>query len=471
VTLPSTVAVADDPLAAPALTLAAAVRRGEVSPSELVEERLNRITDVDDELGAFITVDPAGARRAARSAEDALKDGAPRGPLHGVPIAVKDLTITAGLRTTFGSRAFADFVPDDDAASVARMRAAGMVIIGKTNTCEFGTLAVTESELSGPCRNPWDPQCNAGGSSGGAACALAAGMVPIAQGTDAGGSVRVPAALCGMVGLKPSRGRISLAPRGGERLAGWATEGAIGRTLADAAALLDVMSGYELGDPYWQSPPARPFRDEVGADPGRLRVGVALAAPGGVAVEREVSAAATGAANALESLGHVVEEATPAWDGPEAEAMIVVRSTIAAYYGIDDQTMLDECNRDLAHAGATTTALQYVEASVALQRLARRIAGFWRGHDILLTPTTPRAAVANLGGPTAAAMALSRELTSFTRWFNLTGQPAVAMPAGRSRAGMPLSVQLVGAPGGEATLLRIAGQLEAAQSSLRRAGG
>lgn len=458
--VPDTIAGDGTLLARPALDLAAAVRRREVSPTELVEASLARIAEIDAGLGAFVTVDADGARRQARAAEAALGDGSDVSPLHGVPIAIKDLTPTRGLLTTFGSRAFADNVPDADAASVARMRAAGMIIVGKTNTCEFGALPVTESGLHGPCRNPWDPSRNAGGSSGGAACGLAAGMIPIAHGTDAGGSVRIPAAFCGMVGYRPSRGRISLAPRAGERLTGWATEGPIARTVADAAALLDVMSGYELGDPYWQAPPARPFREEVGADPGRLRIGVALAHDD-VSVDPEVAAAVRAAARTLESLGHHVEEATPAWGGEEAAGMMLVWATLSAYYGVERTDELDPNNRELAQIGAATSALDYVKATVGLQRLARRIAGFWSEHDILLSPVTPMASVPNApGGVISADQA--RAMTSFTRWFNLTGQPAAALRAGRGSDGIPLSVQLGGAPGGDAELLRLCAQLEAA---------
>lgn len=453
----------------PALELGAAVRAGEVSPTELVEACLARIAAVDGELNAFVTVDADGAREQARAAERALAAGAPVGPLHGVPIAVKDLTPTRGLRTTFGSRAFADHVPDADATSVANMRAAGLVILGKTNTCEFGTLAVTESELLGPCRNPFDPSRNAGGSSGGSACALAAEMVPLAHGTDAGGSVRVPAGLCGVAAFKPSRGRISLAPRAGERLLGWATEGAIARTIADAAALLDVMCGYVLGDPYWQAAPQRPFLAEAGTAPGRLRVALCTTPASDVAVDPEVAAAVRAAGQALEELGHVVEEAAPAWDDEVTSAMVVVRSTIAAYYGVEDPSLLDECNRALMDTGAQTSALDYVRATVVLQRAARRVTELWADFDVLLTPTSPFASVPNSGGANLDALRRSGELTSFTRWFNLTGQPAAALPFWWSRDGFPLSVHLVGRPGGDVELLRVCGQLEG-RSGARRLG-
>jgi amidase len=461
--LPETVGGAGDQLAAPALGLAAAVRRREVSPLELVEASLRRIAAVDGQLGAFVTVDEEGAREQARMAEEALAVGGPTGPLHGVPIAIKDLTPTAGLRTTFGSRAFVDNVPATDAVSVARFRAAGMPIVGKTSLCEFGALPLTESLLTGPCRNPWRLSDNAGGSSGGAACAVVAAMVPFAHGTDGGGSVRIPAALCGAFGLKPSRGRISLAPNAGERLTGWSTEGPIARTVADGAALLDAMAGNELGDPYGLPEPARPFREEVDADPGRLRIGVALSPPGGGPVDPELVAATTGVADRLDGLGHHVAEASPLWEGGDPGDVLLIWSTLTAYYRPADPGLLEPRTLALARRGAETSALEYVEATVRLQQLSRRVAGFWAGYDVLLSPVTPMASVPNLDGspPTVELIAA---LTSFTRWANLTGQPAAALPvhAGESR---PLAVQLMGAPAGEATLLRLCGQLERALSA------
>lgn len=462
---PETVGRAGDPLAAPALELAAAVRRREVSPLELVEASLERIAAVDGQLGAFVTVDAEGARRQARAAEAAIAAGEATGPLHGVPVAIKDLTPTAGLRTTFGSRAFADHVPAADAVSVARIRAAGMPIVGKTSLCEFGALPLTESLLSGPCRNPWSLADNAGGSSGGAACAVVAGMVPAAHGTDGGGSVRIPAALCGAFGLKPSRGRISLAPKAGERLTGWATEGPIARTVADAAALLEVMAGNELGDPYGLPGPARPFTEEVEADPGRLRIGVALSPPGGGPVDPELVAVTTAVADRLEELGHRVAAASPLWEGGDPGDVLLIWSTLTAYYRPADPGLLEPGTAALAERGAATNALEYVEATVRLQQLARQVAGFWAEHDVLLSPVTPLVAVPNLDGA-APTTELIAALTSFTRWANLTGQPAAALsvPAGDSR---PLAVQLMGAPAAEAQLLRLCGQLERALASAR----
>src|SRR3990170_2175338 len=257
----------------PAVEQARLVKAGEVTSVELVELYLGRIERLDPQLNSFVTVRSEGAIADARAADAAPSEG----PFHGVPIAVKDLTATAGIRTTYSSRAYADYVPDFDTAVVRRLREAGFVILGKTNTPEFGTTAFTESELNGATRNPWNPERTPGGSSGGAAAALAAGLLPVAHGSDGGGSVRLPASCCGVFGLKPSRGRVSSAPF--PSLEGLSTAGPISRSVVDAAALLDVLAGYEPGDPWWTPPPERPFAEEVGRPPGRLRVAVTISPP------------------------------------------------------------------------------------------------------------------------------------------------------------------------------------------------
>ncbi|MGH3132021.1 MAG: amidase, partial [Gaiellaceae bacterium] len=245
------------------------VRDREVASLELVETYLERIERLDPELNAYVTV----------CAEEAVADArSPRpGPFSGVPLPIKDLSETAGIRTTFSCRAFADYVPERDVEIVRRLRAAGFVILGKTNTPEFGTTAVTESALNGACRNPWDTSRTPGGSSGGAAAAVAAGLAPLAHGSDGGGSIRIPASCCGLFGIKPTRGRISTAPYGDPY--GFSTNAPMARTVADAAAFLDVVAGPEPGDQYVAPPPERPFETEVGAPPGRLRVALAVDPP------------------------------------------------------------------------------------------------------------------------------------------------------------------------------------------------
>ena len=447
-----------------ALRLASAILRGETSAREQVQICVDRIGDLDERLGAFVTLDFDAAERQAAEADRAIAEGRQAGPLHGVPVAIKDLTPTEGLRTTFGSRAFEDFVPTADAESVARIRAAGLVIIGKTATPEFGSLPVTESAISGSCRNPFNADYNAGGSSGGSACALAAGCVPIAHGTDAAGSVRVPASFCGVVGLKPSRGRISLAPRAQQRLEGWATEGPIAHTVEDAAALLDVMSGPVLGDPYWQPAPERPFRLEVADDPEPQRIAVAMIPPSGPPIEPEVADALGVVADRLSDLGHTVEVGAPEWNGSEAAGTRAVWGTLTSYYRVEDDSLLERGTRELASVGRATSASEYVAAVVGLQQLARRIARFWRRWDFLLTPVAPMTAVANCRpGAPSALRSFFDEVTTFTRWANITGQPALALPSGhRGPEGIPIGVQLMGAPGADAALVKLAAQLERA---------
>ena len=257
-----------------ALEQAAAVRAKEVSPTELVEHSLDRIAALDAGLGAFLTVTPERARAAAGRAEALVREGGDLPPLLGVPTAIKDLNNTAGVRTTFGSTVMADFVPTVDDAVVTKLAAAGTISVGKTNTPEFGFPCYTDNALAGPARCPWDPTRLAGGSSGGAAVAVAAGMVPFAQGSDGGGSIRIPASINGIYGIKPTRGRVSSAPFGSE-ITGLGTNGPLARTVRDAAAMLDAMAGPVLGDPAWAPPlpPGETFLGAADRAPGRLRIG------------------------------------------------------------------------------------------------------------------------------------------------------------------------------------------------------
>ena len=311
---PEAVPGADNPgmdstlLLRPASELAGLVRSGEVSSRELVEASLRRIEDLNPDLNAFTLVDGERALAAA----DEVSPGDDR-PFCGVPFAVKDLGVSvAGLRLTNGSDLFGDFVPDTDAYLVRRLRAAGFVIVGRTNTPEFGITPVTESRRLGAARNPWDLERTPGGSSGGSAAAVAGGLVPVAHGTDGGGSIRIPAACCGLFGLKPSRNRISPGPTLAENML--TTSGALTRSVADSAALLDVMAGYEPGDANWAPPPERPFAEFAAREPESLRIGVTTA-PALVDVEVAASErqAVNDAAELLASLGHEVEEVRPPW--------------------------------------------------------------------------------------------------------------------------------------------------------------
>jgi amidase len=451
----------------PATEQARLVREGQVSPVELVETYLERIERLDPELGAFVTVCGEQALADAREKADVPAET----PFHGVPIALKDLDTTAGIRTTFSSKAFAQNVPDFDLAHVARTRAAGFIVLGKTNTPEFGTTAFTDSPLNGPCRTPWDLARNAGGSSGGAAAAVAAGLVGIAQGSDGGGSIRIPASCSGLFGIKASRGRISNAPF--VPGIGLGTTGPLARTTRDAAAYLDIVSGYEWGDPFPAAPPERPFVEEIGVDPGRLRIAFTTEAPIETEVDEACIAAAREAAELLESLGHEVEEAAPDWGGRELmEDFLPVWQAVPALYPIADTTELSPLNQWYLEGAFATTSPVYAGAIGRLQLRARRITAFWADYDLLLTPTLamPPVPVGWDTEPDDPREQFDRaaRFTPFTAAFNVTGQPAVSLPLHWTDDGLPIGVQLVGPPLGEALLFRISSQLEAARPWLNR---
>lgn len=442
-----------------ATALATAVRDGEVSPAELVDETFRRVEATDGELNAFVTLNEA-----------ALAEPPADGPFRGVPLAVKDLTDTAGLRTTYSCRAFADRVPTEDAAVVRRLRRAGFVVVGKTNTPEFGSTAVTESALNGACRNPWNLERTPGGSSGGAAAHVAAGVLPLAHGSDGGGSIRIPASCCGLYGLKPSRGRVSAAPYGDGSFA-LSQQGPIGWTVRDAAALLDVLAGYEPGDSAWLPAPERPFADEVGAPPGRLRVAWTAAPALPFPVEAPCADAARDAAALLDELGHDVREETPPWrDDTVLERFSFLWRMGPALYGVPLDT-LEPLNRALAEAAHETSALAYAHAVIALQRYARRVAAFWDDVDVVLTPTLAKLPVP-IGWvfePDDPWVQFDRggEFTPFTPTLNVTGQPAASVPWDVAD-GLPVGVQLIARAGDEATLIRLSSQLEEARPWIDR---
>jgi len=443
---------------ASALELAAKVRAREVSPVELVELYLRRIERLDPELNAYVTVDAERALAAARAPRE--------GPFRGVPLPIKDLTETAGLRTTYSTKAFRDNVPAFDAAVVRRLRAAGFVVLGKTNTPELGTIAQTESELNGACRNPWDISRTPGGSSGGAAAAVAAGLAPAAHASDGGGSIRTPASCCGLFGLKPSRGRVSPAPYGSGVL-GLGTSGPITRTVRDAAALLDVMAGAETGDTFVAPAPERPFLEECDREPGRLRVAVTVEPPVAVPVDPECTAAARDAAALLAELGHEVIEATPPWQSDEALVHFIrVWQVFPAISGIDDFSLLEPINRALAEDAMATPSPLLGAAVAQLQLQARRILAFWDDVDVVVTPTLALPPVPigwtyeETDGDARLAFARQTLFTPFTALVNVTGQPAASVPLHWAADGLPIGVQLIGQPFAEATLLRLAAQLE-----------
>ena len=438
------------------------VRTREVSSAELVQLYLERIARLDPKLNAFVTVCGDNAIAEAGAIDAAPGDA----PFRGVPIAVKDLTATAGVRTTFSSRAYADFVPDYDTAVVRRLRTAGFVILGKTNTPEFGTTAFTESDLNGATRNPWNLERTPGGSSGGAAAALAAGLTPIAHGTDGGGSIRIPASCCGVFGLKPSRGRVSSAPF--SALEGLSTAGPLSRTVEDAAQLLDVLAGYEPGDPWWAPPPERPFAQAVAEPPGHLRVAVTSTPPIETPVAPECITALHAAAALFAELGHEVVEETPPWTDPDLfHTFIEVWQTGPALHPIEDLSLITPLNRGLIESARASSAIDYARAVVRLQSIARRTVAFWQDIDIVLTPTLAMPPVP-IGWQQSVEGAIEQllrntEFTPFTAIANLTGLPAMSLPLHWSEDGLPIGVQAIGPPAGDAVLLSLAAQLEAAR--------
>ena len=446
----------------PATEQARLVREREVSTVELVTLYLERIERLDPAVGAFVTVCAEAALADARAKADAPAEA----PFHGVPIALKDLDTTSGIRTTFSCRAFAEHVPDFDLAHVAKTRAAGFVVLGKTNTPEFGTTAFTDSPLNGPCRTPWDLGRNAGGSSGGAGAAVAAGLVGVAQGSDGGGSIRIPASCCGLFGIKPSRGRVSNAPF--VPGIGLGTTGPLARTVADAAAYLDVVGGYEWGDPFPAPAPERPFADEVASEPGRLRIALATRSPIGTEVDSGCLAAARAAADLLTSLGHDVTEAAPDWGGEELmEDFLPVWQAIPALYPIADPSALSPLNQWYLERALATSSPAYAGAVGRLQLRARRVVAFWADYDLLLTPTLALQPVP-VGWDTEPEdpreqFDRAARFTPFTAVFNVTGQPAVSLPLHWTDEGVPIGVQLVGPPLGDALLFRISAQLETAR--------
>jgi amidase len=469
--------MADDLAALDATAQADLVRRGEVAPIDLVDAAIARIEAVNPQLNAVIIP------RFERARDEARAPDLPAGPFRGVPFLLKDLICcSAGDPHHMGTRFLRDlaFVAPEDTFLAARFRAAGFVFVGKTNTPELGTLPTTEPAAYGPTRNPWDPTRSSGGSSGGSAAAVAARMVPAAHGNDGGGSIRIPASACGLVGLKPSRGRISFGPGLGDALGGLASEGVVTRSVRDTAAILDAVAGYAPGDPYTAPPPARPYRSEVGAPPGRLRIGILTRPPGeAFRAHPDCVAGAEAAGRLLESLGHAVEPSHPAaLDDLEmgqhfsmmyathgARLHDVLSALVGRRLGPDD---VDPLNAALAQLGAAASASQYLATIDWLHGFTRRMEQWWTdGFDLLLTPTLPEPPpplgtfTPSAEDPVIAGMRAS-QFAAFTMPFNITGRPAMSLPLAWNADGLPIGVQLVAAYGREDVLIRVAAQLEAA---------
>ena len=471
--------MAQDLMFRPVTELAAAIREGDVSAREAVEAAFQSIERLNGDLNAFVTL----CEQRALAEADAIEPGDSR-PLAGVPIAIKDLiALTEGVRTTMGMNAMEEWVPSIDSALVRRLRAAGAIIVGKTNTPEMGILPVTEPQRFGPAHNPWDTSRTTGGSSGGSAAAVASGMVPVAHANDGGGSIRIPASCCGLVGLKPSRGRVSLAPEFSEFAGAVGIEGCVSRTVADTALILDVISGYEPGDPYWAPDPSAPFVEAVERKPGALRIAYATASPTGVPVHEDCAAAVVETAELLESLGHSVQEAPAFTDELYVENFIKiwtagVADEVHTYGRLRGQPLdhekLEPLTREMVNLADSWKAADYLGALDYLRRMSRQLVAAWGDLDILLTPTVtqpplPIGALAPKEGEPALQWLLNAaEWVPLTPVWNVTGQPAISLPLVQSSAGLPIGVQLVGPPAGEELLLSLAAQLEEARPWIQR---
>lgn len=457
---------------------AALVRTGQASPAELVEAAIARIEAVNPQLNAVITPLYEGARAQAASAS------LPDGPFRGVPFLLKDLAAHSAGDPFHEGMAFLKeraWTESFDTALAARFRAAGLVVVGKANTPELGILPTTEPAAYGPTRNPWDPARSTGGSSGGSAAAVAAGLVPIAHANDGGGSIRIPASECGLVGLKPTRGRVSVGPEFGDVMGGLTCDLVVTRSVRDTATALDAVHGMEPGDPFTAPAPTRPYLDEVGAPVAGLRIGVLTASPGGaVPVHPDCVAATDAAARLLESLGHRVEASHPkALDEPDFTGHFITCWAAGAAWDLDYWARrtgaaigpddVEPLTWALAEVGRSSSAAEWLGAREWLQSNSRAVADWWtEGHDLLLTPTIaePPPVLGSFDSPAdnpLHGLFRAAEVVPFTPPFNVTGQPAISLPLHWNPEGLPIGVQLVAAFGREDLLLRVAAQLEEAQ--------
>jgi amidase len=453
---------------ASALDLSAAIRERRISPSEALELYLGRVDRLDPTLNAFALRDDERARADAAAATD-LVASTPAEELPtfvGVPIPIKDLNKVQGWPTTHGSRGVPELPETVDDPPVARLRAAGFVLMGKTTTPEFGTISMTESERLGVTRNPWDPERTPGGSSGGAGAAVAAGMAPIAHASDGGGSIRIPASCNGLVGLKASRNRITNRV---EAMTSASTSGVVTRTVADTAAALDVLAELDRGAWNVAPPHGAAFLDEVGVDPGRLRIRVTSANALGVEPAPECVDAVRAVATMLSDLGHDVVEAEPHWPDPGQflTGFLTVWSTIAAGIADLDIEAVEPHNRANWDMAMATTAIGYAQAQMMLQDASREFTPqFGTDFDVLVTPTM--AVVPPLVGSIwegveddpGAPLLNATPMAAYTAMFNVTGQPAISLPLHATPEGLPVGVQFAAGPWEEAVLLQLASQLE-----------
>ena len=448
------------------------VRRKKISADELVEYAITRIEQLNPALNAVVT-------RLYEQARAAVGRVNAHAPLAGVPLILKDLLAEcAGTPLSEGSRFLGDYVSTHDSELVRRFHQAGLIVIAKSNTPEFALMPTTEPSRFGATRNPWDTRLSTGGSSGGSAAAVASGMVAIGHANDGGGSIRIPASCCGVVGLKPTRGRNSLAPDYGDVASGLLCEHVHTRSVRDTAAVLDATAGPTLGDPYWPAPPERLYTDEVEREPGRLRIALSTRPLTGVSAHDHCIAAGESVARLCESLGHEVFEAAPEVDSERLFKAFGIRWIGFLTWAVKDwarrlgrepsEDLLEPATWRMYANGLRQTSADYLLAVQDLQRISRDVAGFFEHIDVWLTPTLAQPPVP-LGyfdyAPDRRATHLERlgEYTGFTLIANTTGQPAISLPLHWTDSGLPIGVQFTGRYGDEATLLRLAGQLERAQ--------
>lgn len=455
----------------PALELAALVRSGELTARELVQASLRRIDEIEPAINAFTHV----AHESALAAAEQVGAGDPR-PFAGVPIAIKDNRPVAGMPLTVCSDLFGDYVAEYDAYFVRRLRDAGFVIVGKTTLPEMGILPTTESRRCGPTRNPWALDRTPGGSGGGSAAAVSAGMVPIAHSNDGGGSVRIPAACCGLVGLKGCRGRVSLGPDGGHSFL--VTDGVLTRTVPETAKVLDVIAGYELGDASWAPPPVSFYADLAQREPARMRIGLALNMPlEGALLDPVCEQAARDVAALLESLGHELEEITPPWSSPEllpdftrlfAPAVSLTTATGGGLLGREPREEdVESLTWALFEHARAQDSLSYRAAESRIEAFARSIVAFLARFDAVVTPALalrplPIGEVHGRGPDPWDHFRRSGYFTPYTAICNITGLPAISLPLYHGHDGLPTGVQLIGRAAREDLLLQLATQLERA---------
>jgi amidase len=460
-----------------AMGLAELVRKKEVKPLELVDVAIERIERLNPTLNAVITPMYEQARSATTRE-------LPEGPFTGVPFLLKDIgAMCAGVRMTMGTAFLKNFVPDHDTELVARLKRSGLIIIGKTNTPELGILPTTEPRFLGPTRNPWNLDRTTGGSSGGSSAAVAARFVPMAHANDGGGSIRIPASCCGVFGLKPTRARNPLGPDLGDITSGLVVEHAVTRSVRDSAALLDATSGPDLGDPYWAPPPARPFIKEVGANPGKLRIAFTASGVAGIEIHPDCSQAVRDAAALCTDLGHQVEDVVPPTDRNLITQAFMVLWSSGCAWTIDGLAMairktptpdqFEPLTWALYEMGKKQSASSYLLSLAWLQRISRNIASFFLKYDLWMTPTLaePPVPLGTFDSPPENPLYGYRRAETFvpfTPICNITGQPAMSVPLFWNSAGLPVGTHFIGRFGDEATLFRLAAQLESARPWVNR---